>query len=84
MADLNAVDFSDANHGWAVGSGGAVVATTDGGEKWRPQASQATLDLNAVDFADARHGWGCRKGWHDRDDQRWRRDLAQTALTDQR
>jgi len=31
---LTAVRFVDARHGWAVGHGGVVLATTDGGERW--------------------------------------------------
>ena len=28
---LSAIAFPDASHGWAVGSGGAIIATTAGG-----------------------------------------------------
>ena len=31
-ADLRAVAFPDATHGWAVGDYGAILATTSGGE----------------------------------------------------
>ena len=54
--------FADAAHGWAVGGGGTVLATQDGGESW-------TL-LHGPDLADGRpqrrrrhgkrhvdHGW---------------------------
>jgi photosystem II stability/assembly factor-like uncharacterized protein len=56
-ADLNGVAFSDSTHGWAVGDGGVIRATTDGGATWGPQASGTTEDLHAVAFGDATHGW---------------------------
>lgn len=33
-ANLTAVHFSDAKHGWAVGHDEAILATVDGGEHW--------------------------------------------------
>jgi photosystem II stability/assembly factor-like uncharacterized protein len=54
---LNAVSFADAQHGWAVGAHGAVLATTDGGRTWRAQTSGTQSDLFDVKFFDAREGW---------------------------
>ena len=54
---LNAVSFADARHGWAVGAGGAVLATADGGRTWRAQVSGTESDLFDVKFFDAREGW---------------------------
>jgi len=34
---LTAVSFADAQHGWAVGHDGVVLATTDGGKSWQRQ-----------------------------------------------
>jgi len=56
-APLSSVDFADATHGWAVGRGGTVLATTDGGRSWTAQKSPTTVDLNGVCFVDAQHGW---------------------------
>ena len=56
-ADLGAVAFSDATHGWAVGKAGVILATTDGGATWSPQSSGSSAYLNAVAFSDATHGW---------------------------
>jgi len=45
-------------HGWAVGAGGVVIETFDGGATWRfsgPTGTTATL--RGVDFVDADHGW---------------------------
>lgn len=57
-ADLNAVYFSDAEHGWVVGMGGSMLVTTDGGTHWRAQATGTVEDLSGVVFsADGRRGW---------------------------
>ncbi len=45
---LTAVDFVDAQHGWAVGHSGVVLASRDGGETWQLQldgARAAQLEL---------------------------------------
>jgi photosystem II stability/assembly factor-like uncharacterized protein len=54
---LNAVSFADARRGWAVGAGGAVLATLDGGRTWRAQSSGTRSDLFDVKFFDEREGW---------------------------
>ncbi len=36
---LTAVDFIDAQHGWAVGHDSVILATADGGESWTKQFS---------------------------------------------
>jgi photosystem II stability/assembly factor-like uncharacterized protein len=54
---LNAVEFADARTGWAVGAGGRIYATADGGRTWRPQSSGINSDLYDVKFLDARTGW---------------------------
>ena len=55
---LTAVHFVDDNRGWAVGHGGVILATTDGGATWQ---LQATLDdkpvLLSVQFTDAQRGY---------------------------
>ncbi len=48
---LTAVQFVDAEQGWAVGHGGVVLATRDGGEHWRVQLDgvrAAQLELAAA------------------------------------
>src|SRR5262249_20929948 len=55
-ASLNAVSFTDANTGTAVGRFGTIVRTTDGGATWTPQVSGTDLDLNGVSFTDANVG----------------------------
>ena len=56
-AQLTAVSFVDAAHGWTVGDRGAIWRTDDGGEHWRLQNSGVDCRLEAVQFLDARHGW---------------------------
>jgi photosystem II stability/assembly factor-like uncharacterized protein len=62
---LTSVSFIDARNGWAVGHGGSILATTDGGENWQLQRTSLQEDrpLFAVHFFDAHHGvtvglWG--------------------------
>ncbi|MBE0430017.1 MAG: hypothetical protein IBX61_09150 [Thermoleophilia bacterium] len=58
-------DFVDGNTGWAVGSGGVVLKTTDGGSNWISQTPDATCvgvishgcTLSGVDFINAATGW---------------------------
>lgn len=44
------------DHFWAVGDGGAIVASADDGVTWTVQAAPTTEDLYAVAFADASTG----------------------------
>lgn len=41
--NLNSVFFIDENTGWAVGSGGRIIATTNGGTLWAQQVSYSNL-----------------------------------------
>ena len=56
---LYSVHFAaDAKTGWAVGSRGTIIATSDGGTTWAPQTSGTEGWLNSVHFAaDAKTGW---------------------------
>jgi photosystem II stability/assembly factor-like uncharacterized protein len=55
---LTALSFIDDKQGWAVGHGGVIIATKDGGENWR--LLNGKLDgaeiLFSVWFQDAKHG----------------------------
>jgi len=57
-ADLTAVTFADAKHGWAVGHVETILRTADGGDSWElvhfdPANPQPLLD---VCFTDSAHG----------------------------
>jgi photosystem II stability/assembly factor-like uncharacterized protein len=54
---LNGVDFVSLQTGWAVGSGGRILKSIDGGASWAAQVSGTTSDLSAVNFLDAQTGW---------------------------
>ncbi|MCW8812105.1 MAG: YCF48-related protein [Ignavibacteriaceae bacterium] len=56
---LHSVFFLDEFNGWAVGSYGAIVHTTNGGENWNQQTSGTNQDLNCVCFTDTATGWTC-------------------------
>lgn len=51
---LTALSFVDAQRGWAVGHGGVVLRTTDGGETWIRQADGLALAKAALAEADRR------------------------------
>src|SRR5262245_65195832 len=51
------VYFRNPRMGWAVGSGGTVLKTLDGGGKWKKVSSGTTAMLTGVLFIDDKHGW---------------------------
>ena len=54
---LHDVEFVNDTHGWAIGEGGIIIATTDGGDTWVSQSSGYELTLNGVHFIDESNGW---------------------------
>ncbi|MFN9504981.1 MAG: YCF48-related protein [Rubrivivax sp.] len=54
---LNAFEFVSDAVGWAVGEGGTIMATRDGGKSWVAQRSGSSLGLREVRFVDALVGW---------------------------
>jgi photosystem II stability/assembly factor-like uncharacterized protein len=54
--------FATHDQGWAVGGEGVILATTDGGQTWRPQRSGVGDDLYDVKFFDAAEGWAVGRG----------------------
>lgn len=57
---LNGVFFINQDTGWAVGTQGRILRTTDRGQFWEDQSSPSFgLDLEKVYFTDVRNGWAC-------------------------
>lgn len=58
-AMLTGVSFPDAQHGWAVGHDGVILATTDGGQIWKRQDAGIDLETVYLDvhFRDAANGF---------------------------
>jgi photosystem II stability/assembly factor-like uncharacterized protein len=50
------VCFIDTNTGWAVGSAGSIIKTTDGGVTWMVQSDSGNV-LRSCTFIDANNGW---------------------------
>jgi photosystem II stability/assembly factor-like uncharacterized protein len=59
---LSSVHFVDANHGWAVGSSGTILVTSNGGTTWQPQRSGTTNPLSFIHFVNATTGWAVGGG----------------------
>ncbi|MBI4333539.1 MAG: hypothetical protein HY673_19930 [Chloroflexi bacterium] len=54
---LFSVFFFDAAKGWAVGEGGTMVRTTNGGASWTVQDSGIIYNLRSVFFLSPTNGW---------------------------
>jgi len=59
---LNGVAFTSRNVGWAVGAGGTIRHTTNGGTTWTKQTSGTSQTLYGVFFSDAANGWAVGAG----------------------
>jgi hypothetical protein len=57
MRRFLSVAFADVNNGWAVGNGGTIFQTTNGGGNWSRQSCGTTNSLQGVAFVDANNGW---------------------------
>lgn len=60
--DLRGVSFVDDLRGWAVGTNGTILATTNGGATWSSRSSGVTTLLTDVDFVDGQRGWAVGAG----------------------
>ena len=56
---LTKVRFVDPDHGWAVGTPGIVLRTTNGGDTWRKVQLAPESMLLDLDFVDKSYGWVC-------------------------
>ena len=62
-AELNAVFFQpDGRNGVAVGNGGTIIRTTDGGASWTRPPSGTSFNLNGVWFTGDTEGWAVGNG----------------------
>lgn len=55
--NLYGLSYGDADHAWAVGEFGIVIASADGGRTWTQQHTPVESTLFGVRFVDAQHGW---------------------------
>jgi photosystem II stability/assembly factor-like uncharacterized protein len=56
-AALHAVQFVDANEGWAAGDEGVVLHTIDGGQTWERQPTGVRASLRSIHFLTPFTGW---------------------------
>ncbi len=87
IQDLNDVCFVNEQKGWAVGTGGAIQFTGDGGITWVTQHKNQTWDENfkSVYFIDENEGWvvGWSKIYHTSNaGQNWEKQTKPYALGD--
>lgn len=54
---VRAIHFVDSNLGYAVGEGGVVFYTTDGGSEWSRLHSGTNINLYSIAFTSALTGW---------------------------
>ncbi len=54
---LTSIFFVDNDNGWAVGSEGIILHTSDGGDNWFQQLSGTDNYLRSVRFIDSLNGW---------------------------
>jgi photosystem II stability/assembly factor-like uncharacterized protein len=56
-ATLHAIQFVNADEGWAVGDEGVVLRTVDGGKTWDRQPTGTRASLRSLCFLSAEVGW---------------------------
>src|SRR5213593_4548144 len=56
-ATLRAVQFIDADEGWAVGDEGLILHTINGGQNWERQATGARASLRDLHILNTNFGW---------------------------
>lgn len=61
-SDLSSVFFVASDRGWAVGGGGTILASGDGGMTWVRQTSGVAMNLEAVYFESSDLGWAVGAG----------------------
>jgi photosystem II stability/assembly factor-like uncharacterized protein len=61
ICDANDIFFLDEQFGWAVGSHGTIISTSNGGRTWQGALAD-DVSLNDVHFLDRNCGWVVGKG----------------------
>jgi photosystem II stability/assembly factor-like uncharacterized protein len=65
LAWLHGLFFVDESRGWAVGSRGALLSTSDGGATWRKLSPPSEDALRDIFFVDPERGWiVCERSVH--------------------
>src|SRR3974390_3388132 len=59
---LSSVAFVSPQAGWAVGEGGTILHTADGGQSWQAQSSGTKQWLGSVGFVSPQAGWAVGDG----------------------
>jgi photosystem II stability/assembly factor-like uncharacterized protein len=59
---VGAVSFANRRIGWAVGGGGIIVVTADGGATWTSHSMGAWTALYDVACADSDNAWAVGEG----------------------
>jgi len=54
---INSIDFVGSQHGWAVGSYGTMMITSDGGRTWKQTSRQTQAELQKVSFVNPKFGY---------------------------
>lgn len=57
LAWLHSVFFLDQNRGWAAGSRGTLLQTSDGGATWKSRSAPSNDVVRDIFFVDERNGW---------------------------
>ncbi len=60
--ELRSISFADGKHGCAVGDGGAILVTSDGGKKWTLCKKVTDKALYGVCLVDKKKGWAVGEG----------------------
>lgn len=63
---INSIRFYDAAFGWAVGDGGYILLTKDGGDTWETQFTNFDLEFSDVYFVNNVEGWVTSKNFTDK------------------
>ncbi len=58
----SSLSFRSAQEGFAVGRGGAIFRTTDGGERWQSEGGQTRTGLEAVHVSSKGEAWASGEG----------------------